>query len=88
MKKKMVLPFFTIFFLTAFCHFSIIFFAGRHFCQKKKWKKNGDVKKKVVDAKNGKKKYMKFFNSNIVCEFIINKTFQVEYKKNKFLWEK
>ena len=51
-----------------------------------KYKKD-HLDRKLI-AKNGKKKYMKFFNSNIVCEFIINKTFQVEYKKNKFLWEK
>ena len=48
-----------------------------------KYKKD-HLDRKLI-AKNGKKKYMKFFNSNIVCEFIINKTFQVEYKKNKFL---
>ena len=47
-----------------------------------------DHRERKFIAKNGKNKYMKFFNSNIVCEFIINKTFQVENKKNKFLWEK
>ena len=51
-----------------------------------KYKK--DYRERKLIAKNGKNKYMKFFNSNIVCEFIINKTFQEENKKNKFLWEK
>ena len=37
-------------------------------------------------AKNGKYKYMKYFNSNIVCQFIIDKTFELN-NKNKFLWE-
>ena len=51
-----------------------------------KYKK--DHKDRKLIAKNGKKKYMKFFNSTIVCEFIINKSFQLKDKKNKFLWEK
>jgi glycosyltransferase involved in cell wall biosynthesis len=38
-------------------------------------------------AKNGKKKYMKYFNSNLVAEFIINKTFDIN-SKVKFLWHK
>ena len=39
-------------------------------------------------AKNGKEKYLKYFNSTVVAEYIINKTFEVNYKKNKYLWEK
>ena len=38
-------------------------------------------------AKNGKKKYMKNFNSNIVSDYIINKTLGISDKK-KYLWEK
>ena len=50
-----------------------------------KYKK--DIKKRNLIAKNGKNKYMKYFNSTLVCQYIINKT--LEYKsKNKFLWEK
>ena len=37
-------------------------------------------------AKNGKKKYFKYFNSNVVSQFIINKTF--EFKTTKTYWEK
>ena len=50
-----------------------------------KYKKD-NVQRKLI-AKNGKNKYMKYFNSNVVCEFIINKTFELRNKK-KFLWEK
>ena len=37
-------------------------------------------------AKNGKEKYMKYFNSTIVADYIINNTFNLKYKKNKFMW--
>ena len=36
-------------------------------------------------ARRGKQKYMKFFNSTIVADFIINKTLGLEIKK-KYLW--
>ena len=32
-------------------------------------------------------KYMKFFNSTIVADYIINNTFEYDYKKNTYLWE-
>ena len=38
-------------------------------------------------AKKGKKKYMKFFNSTIVADYIINNTFEYNYKKNTYLLE-
>ncbi len=41
------------------------------------------LRKKI--GKNGKKKYMKYFNSSLVAEFIINKTLGIENKK-KFFW--
>lgn len=50
-----------------------------------KYKK--DVKKRNLIAKNGKNKYIKYFNSMTVCQFIINKTLE-HNSKNKFLWEK
>ena len=34
-----------------------------------------------------KKKYMKYFNSNIVAKFIINKTLEIN-NKEKVYWEK
>ena len=37
-------------------------------------------------AKNGKKKYFKYFNSTIIAEFILSKT--LGYKsKTKFIWD-
>ena len=36
-------------------------------------------------GKNGKIKYLKYFNSNLVAEFIINKTLDLSNKK-KYLW--
>ena len=30
---------------------------------------------------------MKYFNSTIVADYIINNTFSLNYKKNKYLWE-
>jgi len=38
-------------------------------------------------AKKGKNKYMKYFNSNIVSNYIIHKTLNIN-DKNKYLWEK
>ena len=34
---------------------------------------------------SGKKKYMKYFNSTIVADFIIKKTLNIS-SKNKYLW--
>ena len=38
-------------------------------------------------GKKGKLKYMKYFNSTLVADFIINKTFN-RNSKNKYLWHK
>ena len=46
-----------------------------------KYKK--DEKKRKLIAKNGKKKYLKLFNSTNVSNFIISKTFDI---KNKSFW--
>ena len=48
-----------------------------------KYKKN--EKKRKVIAKNGKKKYLKYFNSDIVSKFIVNKTLDIN-KKERFIW--
>ena len=45
-----------------------------------------DDKKRRSIAKNGKEKYMKYFNSDLVAEYIINKTMNINNKKN-FLWQ-
>tara|TARA_B100000767_G_C19655417_1_gene488651 strand:- start:441 stop:1019 length:579 start_codon:yes stop_codon:yes gene_type:complete len=48
-----------------------------------KYKKDIKVGKKIVKA--GKKKYFKFFNSNIVSDFIVSKTMGLK-PKNKIIW--
>ena len=46
-----------------------------------------DYKERKLIAKKGKKKYMKFFNSTVVADYIINKTFENNIKKNKYIWD-
>ncbi len=48
-----------------------------------KYKKDKKLGKKI--AKNGKKKYFKYFNSNIVADYIISKTFNIK-SKHHFIW--
>jgi len=47
--------------------------------------KNSIESKKI--AENGKKKYMKYFNSNLVADFIVTKTL-LKNSKNRFIWNK
>ncbi len=44
-----------------------------------------DEKLRKSIGKKGKKKYLKYFNSNLVADFIINKTFEIN-KNKKYLW--
>jgi glycosyltransferase involved in cell wall biosynthesis len=53
--------------------------------QIQKFARDDTTRRKI--ARNGKKKYMKFFNSTIVANFIIKNTFNIDYPKNKFMWE-
>ena len=48
-----------------------------------KYKKDEKTGKKI--AKMGKQKYFKYFNSNIVSDFIVNKTLELKFKK-KVIW--
>jgi glycosyltransferase involved in cell wall biosynthesis len=50
----------------------------------KKISRDDNLRKKI--ARNGKKKYMKYFNSTEVANFIINKSLNL--KDKKYLWEK
>ena len=50
-----------------------------------KYAKDDFLRKKI--AKKGKAKYMKYFNSTVVAKYIIDNTFSLKYKKNKYLWE-
>ena len=51
----------------------------------KKISRDDKLRRKI--AKKGKEKYMKFFNSTKVADFIINKTLNIN-TKNKYLWNK
>ena len=44
-----------------------------------------DEKLRKLIGKNGKKKYLKYFNSNLVAEFIVNKTLNINNKR-RFIW--
>tara|TARA_B100000941_G_C28016903_1_gene308110 strand:- start:183 stop:512 length:330 start_codon:yes stop_codon:yes gene_type:complete len=48
-----------------------------------KYKKDHKIRRNI--ARNGKKKYMKYLNSNIVSQYIIDKTFDLKIK-NKYIW--
>jgi len=48
---------------------------------------SSDEKLRKRIGQNGKKKYMKYFNSNIVSQYIIEKTLGLK-SKNFYLWEK
>ena len=48
-----------------------------------KFKKDNKKRKEI--AKNGKKKYMRFFNSDVISQFMIDKTFDFK-QKNKYIW--
>ena len=47
-----------------------------------------DEKLRKLIAKKGRDKYHKYFNSNIVSEFIVNKTLEINHNKNKYLWHR
>ncbi len=49
-----------------------------------KYKK--DNRKRKIIAKNGKLKYMKYFNSNLVSQFMIDQIFDFK-SKNKYIWK-
>ena len=49
-----------------------------------KYKREDRERKKI--AENGKKVYLKYFNSTKVAKFILNKTFEINLKET-FLWE-
>jgi hypothetical protein len=50
-----------------------------------KFARDDEQRKKI--AKNGKLKYMKYFNSTVVADYIVCNTLGISYKKNKYLWE-
>ena len=49
-----------------------------------KFNKNDKLRRKI--ARKGREKYHRYFNSKIIAEYIVNKTFSI--KTNKYYWEK
>ena len=48
---------------------------------------SNDEKLRRKIGKNGKIKYLKYFNSSLVANYIVDKTLDLK-SKNKFIWEK
>ena len=48
-----------------------------------KFSNDHNLRKRI--AKKGRAKYFKYFNSTIIADYIINKTFGI--KKKKYYWE-
>ena len=65
----------------------MVFYNNLNDLSEKIQKVSGDDKLRRKIGKNGKKKYMKYFNSTKVADFIINKTLDTK-TSNKYLWSK
>ena len=63
----------------------MVFYKNENDLAEKIMKISRDEKLRKKIARNGKKKYMKHFNSTNVAEFIINKSLDINNKK-KFFW--
>ena len=64
----------------------MVFYKNTNDLSEKILKISRDDKKRRSIAKKGKEKYMKYFNSDLVAEYIINKTMNISSKKT-FLWQ-
>ena len=63
----------------------MVFYKNQSDLSEKIIKISSDEKLRKTIAKNGKMKYMKHFNSNLVAQFIINKTLGIKDNK-KYYW--
>ena len=70
-----------------FSNKEMVFYKNLNDLSEKICKISGDDKLRKKIGKNGKEKYMKYFNSTKVAEFIINKTLEIK-TNNKYLWSK
>ena len=66
----------------------LIFYKNVNDLSEKISKYSLDEQRRKKIAKNGKMKYLKYFNSTIVASYIIKKSFDKHISKNKFIWEK
>ena len=65
----------------------MVFYKNLSDLSEKILKLSRDEKLRKKIGRNGKIKYLKYFNSTLVADFIINKTLDINHKK-KFLWNK
>jgi len=65
----------------------MVFYKSLNDLSEKIIKISSDEKLRKKIGKKGKSKYMKYFNSDLVSEYIINKSLDIKNKK-KYLWEK
>ena len=65
----------------------MVFYKSINDLSEKIIKISSDEKLRKKIAKNGKNKYMKYFNSDLVSEYIIDKTLGIKTVR-KNLWEK
>ena len=65
----------------------MVFYRSVNDLSEKIIKISSDEKLRMKIARNGKLKYMKYFNSDLVSEYIIDKTLDIKSNK-KYLWEK
>ena len=63
----------------------MIFYKNLNDLSEKIIKISNDEKLRKSIGRAGKKKYFKYFNSEVVAEFLINKTFDVN-KSKKYFW--
>ena len=63
----------------------VVFYKNLDDLAKKITKYSLNDKLRVKIAKKGRKKYLKYFNSKIVADFIINKTLDIN-KNKKYFW--
>ncbi len=69
-----------------FSNNEVVFYNSINDLSKKIIKFSQNDKLRIKIAKNGRDKYLKYFNSKIVADFIINKTLQIKSKKSYF-WD-
>ena len=63
----------------------VVFYSSIKDLSKKILKYSQNKHERIKIAKNGKYKYLKYFNSKIIAEFIINKTLNIN-KNKKYYW--
>ena len=68
-----------------FTNKEMVFYKNKSDLAEKIIKISNDEKLRKMIGQNGKEKYFKHFNSTLVADFIINKSFEIN-EKNKYLW--